>query len=92
MNEVIKDKDIFLKGLLYRSLHRGCKETDILVGKFAQKYLDSFSDEKLILFSGFIQEDDAEIYDWVLNKTPCPKKYQKLILDIRKLHDLDMVS
>jgi antitoxin CptB len=79
---------LILKELTYRSTHRGCKETDILVGKFAENKLTNFTPDQLDLFADFISEDDAEIYDWILNKTPCPTKYQNLIGDIRKFHDL----
>ncbi len=89
MTTIKENKDLFLKGLLYRSIHRGCKETDILVGKFAQNKLQKLNDKELELFENFIIQDDANIYDWILNKTPCPKKYTILIQNIREFHDLN---
>ena len=44
------NKEILIKQLLYRSKHRGCKETDILLGKFAEEKITNFSDEKLNLY------------------------------------------
>ena len=82
------NKELFLKELLYRSTHRGCKETDILIGKFAEAKLANFNDKELQLFKNFIIEDDAEIYDWILNKSPCPQVYVGLVGDIRVFHDL----
>jgi antitoxin CptB len=93
MSELIaENKEMLKKGLLYRSVHRGCKETDILVGKFAEAKLDVMSDAALALFGEFIVEDDAEIYDWILNKSDTPAKYLKLVDDVRVFHDLAVLS
>ena len=59
------EKEILIKQLLYRSNHRGCKETDILLGKFFNSEFKNFSDEKLNLYNQFISQDDALIYDWL---------------------------
>lgn len=81
-------KEIIIKSLLYRSLHRGCKETDILLGKFAVASVEKFSPAQIKLYQDFVLEDDAMMYDWILQKTATPNKYQDLINDIRKFHDL----
>jgi antitoxin CptB len=77
-----------IKTLLYRSLHRGCKETDILLGLFAKKKVVDFSDEELNLYASLVLEDDVLIYDWILQKIPTPNQYQKLVQSIRKFHNL----
>lgn len=81
----MKDKDL-KKQLLYRSIHRGCKETDFLVGEFAKAELEKIAD--LELFGNFIEEDDARIYDWILDKVTFPEKYENLIKDIRSFHKI----
>jgi antitoxin CptB len=82
------NKEIIIKSLLYRSMHRGCKETDILLGKFASSKVKEFSDKQIEIYKDFIVEDDAMIYDWILQKSPITDKYKSLIADIRKFHDL----
>ena len=84
----MQNKELLIKTLLYRSLHRGCKETDILLGKFATSKINDFDDEKLDIYSKLIVEDDAFIYDWILKKSETPKEYQSLIEEIRQFHDL----
>lgn len=83
-----QNRELLLKGLMYKSNYRGCKETDILIGDFAKANLENLNDNNLSLFSDLIHEDDAQIYDWILQKTPTPEKYSKLIADIRQFHDL----
>jgi antitoxin CptB len=84
----MSDREIIIKTLLYRSLHRGCKETDILLGLFAKDKIANFSDEDLQLYSELVLEDDVFIYDWILQKIPVPNQYQNLIQNIRQFHDL----
>lgn len=81
------DKEILKKQLLYRSNYRGCKETDILLGKFCKAKLEEFDDNKLNLYAQLIEEDDALIYDWIMGDKPFADKYLSLIQEIRKFHD-----
>ncbi len=82
------DKEILLRKLIYRSTHRGCKETDILLGNFfVAKHLE-FDDEKLQLYQQFIEEDDVFIYDWIMQKVEPVYKYVGLVEEIRKFHSL----
>ena len=77
-----------LRKILYRSLHRGCKETDFLLGNFFEVNQNNLVDFDLNLCENFLQEDDWEIYDWILNKTPTPKQYKKLISAIQIFHQI----
>ncbi len=76
--------ELLRKQILYRSTHRGCKETDFLIGEFAKVKLDEIAD--LQLFSEFLEEDDLEIYDWILGKYEGPEKYKDLVGELRGFH------
>ena len=84
----MQNKELLIKTVLYRSLHRGCKETDILLGVFAQNKINNLNDEELELYAQLVLEDDVLIYDWILQKIPTPKNYQFLIQNIRQFHNL----
>ena len=77
-----------LNKILYRSKHRGCKETDFLIGKFVEENLEKFSADEAVLLSQFIEEDDMKIYDWILGKVEVDGVYVGLIQDIRKYHKI----
>ncbi len=77
-----------IKQLLYRSIHRGCKETDFLIGNFATENLSKMTELELAIFDEFLQEDDMEIYDWILSKITAPKKYLALLQDMQKFHKI----
>lgn len=80
--------NVLKKEILYRSIHRGCKETDHLIGEFAKTHLDSFNDEQAMLFKNLIEEDDLLIYDWILNKQEVLPKYVALIKQIQQFHKI----
>lgn len=79
-------RDLWLKRLSYRSWHRGCKETDLVLGNYCAQRISSLDDEKLQLFEAFLDEDDAEIWAWLTEKTPCPNPaYEPLLAELRML-------
>lgn len=74
--------------LSYRSLHRGCKETDFLLGKYGEAFLETMNLDELKLFESFLDEDDMAIYDWILSKIIAPEKYHNLLDKIRIFHKI----
>ncbi|MCE3232936.1 MAG: hypothetical protein K0R98_1193 [Rickettsiaceae bacterium] len=79
-----------LKRLIYQSVHRGCKETDALLGKFAAKHLNNFSDEEIDMYEAFINEDDWDIYAWMVGNLPFPQEHDNKVT--RMLRDFDFVG
>ncbi len=77
-----------LKKIIYRAVHRGCKETDFLLGDFFVANKDNLSELSLDLCESFLNEDDMLIYDWILEKIPTEIIYQNLIEKIRQFHGL----
>ena len=67
-----------LKRLLYRSWHRGCKETDIVLGQFADAELGRLSTPVLDTFEQLLEEQDADIWAWLTGKS-MPGEYATLI-------------
>ncbi len=82
----MNDKETRLKRLLYQSWHRGCKETDFLLGRFARARLSSMDDDTLELYEQFIKESDWDIYAWLTGSLEAPEKYvDSFIKEIRLL-------
>ena len=77
-------RELWLKRLTYRSWHRGCKETDLVLGTYCAQKVAALDDSQLALFERFLDEDDAEIWSWLTQKTPCPTDdYQPLLTELR---------
>ncbi|WP_353273980.1 succinate dehydrogenase assembly factor 2 [Wolbachia endosymbiont (group A) of Ennomos erosarius] len=76
------DTSLLRRKLMYRSWHRGCKETDILLGHFALKYLDKFSLSELIEYEKIVDLDDYELYCYITRKTNLPTGLNSQIVNL----------
>lgn len=56
--------NIKIKKLQYRSMHRGCKETDYIFTDFAATELHALSDQEVIDYEKLLEVDDATLYSW----------------------------
>jgi antitoxin CptB len=60
------------KRLLYRSVYRGNKENDILLGQFARAHIAEFDAAELDQYERLLSAGDNDIYDWVAGKAEPP--------------------
>ena len=73
-------EDNFRKKLLYKSLHRGCKETDLLLGRFAEKHIANMSDKELADWNTILDQTDSDIVSWVMGRTNTPAHLQSTVM------------
>lgn len=78
----MNDISLFRRKLMYRSWHRGCKETDILLGGFALKHLDKFSMDELIEYEKIVDLDDYELYCYITDKQTPPSDISNEIIKL----------
>ncbi|MBI1275956.1 succinate dehydrogenase assembly factor 2 [bacterium] len=64
--------EIRKKRIRYRSWHRGCKETDILLGHYCDQHIDAMDAQTLDAFEAVLNEEDADLYQWLTRKQPVP--------------------
>ena len=77
-----EDKRTYLlKKLLYKSNYRGCKETDLVLGNFAKKFIHELIDEELQEFDKLLSRVDTDIWDWINNKKPIPDDVSKDLMN-----------
>ena len=77
------DRDLLIKKLIYQSNHRGCKETDFMLGDFAKNNCPKMTDKELQIYTKFIQEDDWDIYNWVNFNGNIPLEYINILQNLR---------
>lgn len=58
----MRNRSVFIKKLIYRSKYTGTRETDILLGKFAENYLYKLSDDNLLSYEKLLQSGDPRIW------------------------------
>jgi len=71
-------EELRLKRLRYRSWHRGCKETDLILGGFSDSGLTRLEPQMLDIYERLLDEDDADIWNWLTGKSS-PGEYAELI-------------
>ena len=62
------NKEILKKQIIYRSMHRGTKEMDLLLGNFVKKHIDKFNDIELNDLAKLLFIEDEIIYKWYFKK------------------------
>ena len=58
------NKEILKKKIIYRSMHRGTKEMDLLLGNFVKKYVNKLSNIELRDLEKLLIIEDEVIYNW----------------------------
>ena len=81
------DLDPRRKRLLYHAWHRGTREMDLVLGRFADARLAELSDTELDEFETLMTAPDPEIYKWLSGQTAVPANWDSaLVRTIRDFH------
>ena len=65
---MMTNKEILKKQIIYRSMHRGTKEMDLLLGNFVKKHIDQFNVTELKDLEKLLLIEDEVIYKWYIEK------------------------
>jgi antitoxin CptB len=73
------------KRLKFRSWHRGTREMDLLLGRFADQYLDGYNEGDLNLYEDILEFSDPDLYNWVSGREDIPESAgHKIISDLKE--------
>jgi len=73
--------------LLFRSWHRGIREMDLIMGRFADACIGDLSGSELDDYERLIEMPDRELYSWVVGELGPPPDYDSTVLrKIRAFH------
>lgn len=81
----VHEKDnisIIRKKLGFRSWHRGTREMDLLLGRFADAHLGDMDADGLALYDRFLSNSDPDIYNWVSRAEPVPPSEHNRIVEL----------
>lgn len=56
----------------FRAWHRGMKEMDLLLGKYADAHVDSMAPEDLDSFEALLEILDRDLFKWFTGEGPVP--------------------
>lgn len=75
------------KRLLYRAWHRGMREMDLIMGKFADAEIGVMSEADLETFEQLNEVPDPDLYNWIANNAPVPAPHDTALLKrLRAFH------
>jgi antitoxin CptB len=60
----MKHNEILKKQIIYRSMHRGTKEMDLLLGNFVKSHINKFDSDELKDLNKLLLLEDDIIYNW----------------------------
>jgi antitoxin CptB len=74
--------EIRRKRALYRACHRGTKELDIVLGRFAEAHVPLMDEARLLAFEQFLASPDPDIDQW-LRGSPVPEGVSEFVAEVR---------
>ena len=66
------DDQTLRRQLLFRSWHRGTREMDLILGRFAEGHLAAMRRDQLDGYARLLEKPDPDIYLWLTGREPPP--------------------
>jgi antitoxin CptB len=84
------DIEVRRRRAAWRAGHRGTKELDLLVGRFAAERLPAMTEADLAHFELFLAVSDPDLQSWLLGPEASQgdPEFAGLVAEIRKFHGL----
>jgi antitoxin CptB len=70
------------KRLIFRSWHRGTREIDMLLGKFADAHIPQFDAAQLAAYDRFLNNSDPDIFNWITGQEPVPPAEDNAVVSL----------
>ena len=72
--------DVRRRKLLFRAWRRGVRETDLIVGRFADARIGTLDEPALDDFERLIEVPNSDLYAWVSGESDIPANYDTAVL------------
>ena len=66
--------------LRFRSWHRGTREMDLLLGRFADANLPQFTEAQLDMYEELLTCNDPDLYSWISGAAQVPAEQDNEVL------------
>jgi antitoxin CptB len=78
---------------LYRAQHRGTKEMDWLLGRYAGAVLPPADESTVAFWERLVELPDPQLYDWIMGvETAGDQRTAAVVMSIRHFHGLKSSS
>jgi antitoxin CptB len=82
--------DVRRRRLLFRSWHRGTREADLIMGRFADVHLPGFSDDELDQYEHLLEALETDLLSWVTGVMEVPPEHDTAMF--RRVRDFHFAS
>lgn len=69
------DLDIRRRKALFRSWHRGTREMDLVLGRFADALIHDLDDSEMDDYEILMEAQDRDLFQWMTGEVPTPDNY-----------------
>ena len=84
------DLDPRRRKVLFRAWHRGIREMDLIMGRFADAEIGGFSEDELDEFERLIEVPDRDLFRWITGEDETPSNYDTaLFRRLKSFHTHD---
>ena len=80
----MNNRTIFIKKLIYRSKYTGTRETDILLGNFADNHLKNLDDNDLLAYQDLLNSGDPRIWRLSIDIEKSETSKENFLIDLIK--------
>ena len=80
----MENRSNFIKKLIYRSKYTGTRETDILLGDFAENYINNLNDDELLAYQKLLDSGDPRIWRLSIDVETTNSEKENLIIQMIK--------
>ena len=88
MQRSSSDLDVRRRKALFRSWHRGIREMDLVLGRFADSEIEGLSDAELEDYEALMEVPDRDVFSWLTGEVETPENYDTVVF--RKIRDFHL--
>lgn len=79
------DLDLRRRKALFRSWHRGTREMDLVLGRFADAEIDRLGDDEMDDYELLMEAPDRDLFQWLTGEAETPGNYDTPVF--RRIRD-----
>jgi antitoxin CptB len=84
LSRTTADLDPRRKRILFRAWHRGTREMDLLMGRYAESVIDTLTDAEMTTFEILIDVADRDLFAWLAQGEPVPAEHDTALFRAMK--------
>ena len=81
------DWSVRRRRIVFRAWHRGTREMDLVLGRFADHHAATLSEAEVEMFEALMEAPDPDSFRWITGSLPTPANFDTPLLQrIRDFH------